>query len=97
MKIIYWPQNFGKTTALVEEAQRAGGVIIAKSEASMKYINGKWPDVEVCTINDMIRGVLLENKKPVLIDDADALLKMYVAQYTAGPLAGFSITMDRPY
>ena len=97
MKVIYWPQSFGKTTALVEEALKVGGVVVAKSEASKKYIEGKWPGADVCSIDEFMEGLLKDTDKPVFIDDADELMRHYVALYTGGALSGISVTMNRPY
>ena len=97
MKMFNWPQNYGKTTMLVKEAQEAGGVVVAKSEASKKYIEGKWPSAEVYSVDEFLGGCLADSDKPVFIDDADELLKQYVGSLTNGALSGISITMQRPF
>jgi hypothetical protein len=97
MKVIYWPQGYGKTTALVDEARKVGGVVVAKSEASRKYIEGKRGDVEVYTVSDLINGALADSDKPIFIDDADALLNSFISSHSLGAIGGISINMSRPY
>jgi hypothetical protein len=97
MNVIYWPTQWGKTTALVEMARANGGVVIAKSDASKKYIRGKWSDVDVYTFEEMLNGELKTCEKPLYIDDADETLRNFIEGYAPGEIGGISLTMKRPF
>jgi hypothetical protein len=94
--IIYFPALWGKTARLVKEARKADGVVIAKSDASKKYIEKTWPGTAVFTTDELLNGALRQSTKPIFIDDADMLLEALVSQVTPGKLEGISITMQKP-